>query len=395
MIKPNLGEQVDDACQHYESKFGAKPDFVAAAPGRVNLIGEHIDYNDGIVLPMAVERYTIVAGAASAGPNRGRLFSNHLQEMIEVELGNLHPIPNCWANYVTGVIAGFERLGHRAPSFDLVVHSNIPVGAGLSSSAALEVAAATFVEGLTQVALGKRKKALLCQKAEHEFAGVPCGVMDQFASTFGEGNRLVKIDCRDQVVELVPMENEGVSFLVVDTKAKHNLVDGAYQSRRNQCESALAKLGYKSYRDVSIESFERTKDRLDQFERRRARHVLTEIERTSQAVQTLVDRDWQTLGELLYASHESLRDDFEVSCPELDFVVETCQRIGVAGGVLGARMTGGGFGGSTISLVQSSKLSLVADQIQDAFEAEFGVNPGAFSTRPAQGARLVREPFET
>ena len=390
MSKVGVNELIESACKTYVSKFGAEPDFVAAAPGRVNLIGEHIDYNDGIVLPLAIERYTVVAGSATADRFHCQVFSEQLQTKVEFVLNDqLKPKPDCWSNYVAGVVSGFRNAKHQVPGFNLIVDSNIPVGAGLSSSAALEVATATFLEGLLGVNLDKKEKALLCQRAEHEFAGVPCGIMDQFASTFGEENRLVKIDCRNGSVELVPIEDNGVSFLVVDSHAKHNLADGEYKTRRAECESALVNLGYKSFRDVSAESFEHSQDRLNEVEKRRARHVVSEIDRTMAAFNAIKNRDLEQLGKLLYASHESLRSDFEVSCPELDFLVNTCQKIGVQGGVYGARLTGGGFGGSTIALVKSDQLLSVVEELQQSFKSQFGVTPDAFSTMPARGAYLM------
>lgn len=391
MFKAGVDARIQSAYEIYEARFGFKPEYIAAAPGRVNLIGEHIDYNDGIVLPMAIERCTVVAGGANQDKSQCNIFSKQLDSKVEFELGgNLTPTPNCWSNYVKGVVAGFQDRNLQVPGFNLVVHSDIPVGAGLSSSAAMEVATATFLEGFIGVSLDLKEKALLCQKAEHDYAGVPCGIMDQFASTFGEENKLVKIDCRNRNVELLPIESNGVSFLVIDSHAEHKLADGEYKQRREECESALAKMGYKSYRDVSTESFEHSKERLSEVEYRRARHVISEIGRTVKAADALIKRDLSQLGELLYSSHASLRDDFEVSCPELDFLVETCQKIGVDGGVLGCRMTGGGFGGSTISLVKTSKLHDVIEQVQTNFEATFGIKPSMFSTRPARGAYLIK-----
>ena len=385
-----LSDLLSSARGEFESQFGNQPTIAAAAPGRVNLIGEHIDYNDGFVLPFAIDRYTVLAGRIGNIEGRCRLLSLGFDGLVEIDITQkLQPRDGCWTNYVMGVVAEFQQLGHQIPSFDLVVNSNIPLGAGLSSSAALEVATATFLESLIAIELDTKTKALIGQRAEHHFAGMPCGIMDQFASAFGALGHFVKIDCRSTDVELVPTNNDAISFLIADSRASHSLVDGEYKARREQCKSALEKIGESTYRDVSLELLEERKGSLEDVEFRRARHVVTEIYRTQKVVDAISENKWNDVGKLLYESHFSLRDDFEVSCRELDVLVEIAETIGQNGGVIGSRMTGGGFGGATISVVNSEHLESIRMIIQQKYEAEFGKSPNLFVSRPSQGAHLV------
>lgn len=361
---------------------------IAAAPGRVNLIGEHIDYCDGFVMPFAIDRYIVIA-AAKNDSTTAHLRSEGMPDAVidlsvPPQIGEPH-----WANYVRGVIAGFQELGHQIPGFDACFASSVPGGAGLSSSAALECATATLLEGLLGISLSKKQKALLCQKAEHEFAKVPCGIMDQFASTFGEENRLVMIDCRSAEVTLVPFENPDLAVIIANTNVHHQLSDGGYAIRRRHTEEALTLLGKPSWRDVSMTDVEARWDALGDPVNRRARHVVTEIARTQEAAAALQAADFAELGRLMDASHVSLRDDFEVSCAELDLMVSLAQQIGRAGGVLGARMTGGGFGGSTVTLCESAHAESIMATMRQAYQQTTGIVPEIFCSRPSRGAHLV------
>ncbi len=387
-----LGEACQKASEAFHQAFDAAPEIVAAAPGRVNLIGEHVDYNDGFVLPFAIDRYTVVAGKARSGSRNIRLFSGQFEELKTVALDKLKPLDGCWTNYLTGVVAGFQDRGHEIPGFDAAIYSNVPTGAGLSSSAALEVATATLLESLLQSAVSKLEKALICQTAEHVFAGVPCGIMDQFASVFGETNRLVEIDCRSQEVTMIDLaNNDGLSFLITNTQAEHQLVDGEYAARKQQSAEALTAMELGSYRVATLSDLESAQSKLSDAQLRRGRHVITEIERTQQATKLARAGDWESLGTLMYASHDSLRDDYEVSCQELDLLVATCQQIGVGGGVLGSRMTGGGFGGCTITLARTADLESIKTTMQNSFAEKFDRTPPCFATSPSQGAHLVSQ----
>ncbi|MEM1082837.1 MAG: galactokinase [Verrucomicrobiota bacterium] len=384
-----LPDLASDAAALLREKLQAKATVTAAAPGRVNLIGEHIDYCDGFVLPFAIDRYIVIA-AATNDTRQARIGSVG-EEVVTLDLDQtMEPGVPKWANYLRGVIRGFQDRGHRIPGFDAYIVSSVPLGAGLSSSAALECAMATLLEGLLDTVLDTREKALLCQKAEHEFAGVPCGIMDQFASAFGQANRLVLIDCRSGEPELVPFENPDLTVLVSNTMVSHELSDGGYAARRKNTEDGLAIIGKPSWRDVTMTDVEAAWDQLGDPVDRRARHVVTEIERTITAAKALEANDAEALGPLMAASHASLRHDFEVSCKELDIMVEIAQRIGREGGVIGARMTGGGFGGSTVTLCESVKAEDIASTLVSEYEKATGITPEIFASRPSQGAHLVQ-----
>ena len=361
---------------------------IAAAPGRVNLIGEHIDYCDGFVMPFAIDR-SIVIAAAKNDSATAHLRSQGLPDaVIDLSMPQQIGEPH-WANYVRGVIDGFQQLGHQIPGFDACFVSSVPGGAGLSSSAALECATATLLEGLLGISLTKKQKALLCQKAEHDFAKVPCGIMDQFASTFGEKDKLVMIDCRSAEVTLVPFENPDLAVIIANTKVHHQLSDGGYAVRRKHTEEALDLLEKNSWRDVSLADVEAKWSALGDPVNRRARHVVTEIARTQDAAQALAANDYLLLGKLMDASHDSLRDDFEVSCAELDVMVNIAREIGMSGGVYGARMTGGGFGGSTVTLCESAHAEAIMATMRQAYQQSTGIEPEIFCSRPSQGAHVV------
>lgn len=379
----------ETARKKLQESFGATATVIVAAPGRVNLIGEHIDYCDGFVLPLAIEQNVIIA-AAPNGTSTARVHSAYTTEPCEIDLSVAQEISEPkWANYLRGVIAGFQQRGVKVAGFDAFIVSDVPGGAGLSSSAALECAMATLLEQLTGHTLTKREKGLLAQKAEHDFANVPCGIMDQFASTFGEPGQLILIDCQTGEPEMVPFENPELTILVSNTKVSHQLSDGGYASRRKATEDALATIGKDSWREVRTVDLERVAEQLDPTVYKRARHVIGEIERTIDAAAALKRSEFAVVGELMYQSHESLRDDFEVSCPELDFLVDEARSLGRDGGVIGARMTGGGFGGSTVTLCHAKNAADIQRHLEVSYEEKFGFAPEIFATRPAAGARVL------
>ena len=388
-LNPDLADLVSDAAAGLAEHFQAKATITAAAPGRVNLIGEHIDYCDGFVMPFAIDRYVVIAGCAN-GTHEARITSALGPDIIVLDLDTPQEIGEPkWANYLRGVIRGFQDRGHHVPGFDAYILSSVPGGAGLSSSAALECAMATFLEGLLDTRLQTREKALLCQKAEHDFANVPCGIMDQFASAFGKPNRLILIDCRSGEPELVPFENPDLTVLISNTMVHHELSDGGYAARRKHTEDGLATLGKASWRDVTAADVQANWEKLGEPINRRARHVVGEISRTIAAAAALARNDFETLGPLMAASHDSLRDDFEVSCKELDLMVEIARKIGRNGGVIGTRMTGGGFGGSTVTLCESGKAAEIADLLSTEYQKATGIAPQIFASRPSQGAHLI------
>ena len=388
----HLDELARQAERAYSDIFDGDPSVVVAAPGRVNLIGEHIDYNDGFVLPMAIERYVVIAATKSDAVNAtaARVHSVDLDETIEVPLsGSTEPTLSGWASYIEGVVAGFAERGAPSPPFNAVIVSSVPQGGGLSSSAAIEVATATLLESLTNCQLTPVEKALLCQRAEHLFAGVPCGIMDQFSSVMGQPNQLMLIDCLSKGCQLVPFDSSDVSVLITNSNVKHELTGGEYANRRSDCDQALAKIGKQSWRDVALADIDAASDSLSSTEFRRARHVVTEIARTVQAQTAFQQSDWRRLGELMYASHDSLRHDFEVSCDELDLLVEVVANMKPHDGVIGSRMTGGGFGGCTVSLVRNQKIDSVIESLKSAYKNVTGFECECFSSRPARGAHVL------
>jgi galactokinase len=388
-----LNELGGHTAQQFTKTYGRPPQWIAAAPGRVNVIGEHTDYNDGFVLPMAIDRYTVIAAAPAAnGQSKIRLRSTLGDGAISLDLTQpVKPAPKgTWSNYPVGVIAGFLARGLNAGGFDALIHSTVPLGGGLSSSAALEVSTATLLEAMTGRALDPVDKALLCQKAEHDYAGMPCGIMDQFISVMGRKDHLLLLDCRSRQPELVPMTDPAVAVLIINTNVKHELTGGEYAKRRAQCEQAAKILGVRSLRDATADGLERARSRMDAVVFRRARHVLSEIERTLHAAEGVRASNWPTVGQLMYASHASLRDDYEVSCPELDAVVEIAQAIGPKGGVIGCRMTGGGFGGCAVALIQADKVAAISEQLAAEYEARTTIKPTLFVSRPAAGATVLK-----
>jgi galactokinase len=391
-LSPSLDEQVAGVKKRFAEVYGGPPQWVAAAPGRVNLIGEHTDYNAGFVFPLAIERYTVIAGGrpdAIADNEVVRIHSTLLDKTAEFSLDRLEPERRDWTSYLRGVFAGALERGMAPGPLNLLVDSKVPLGGGLSSSAALEVATATLLEEVTRQALDPVDKARLCQKAEHEYAGMPCGIMDQFSSALGAEGKLLLIDCRSETAELVPLDDPDVAVLVINSNVKHELTGSEYPERRSQCEQAAAVLGVAALRDVTSAQLEASQAKLEPLLHCRARHVVGEIERTLEAARALQAGQWPLVGELMYSSHASLRDDYEVSCRELDMLVEMAQAIGERGGVIGARMTGGGFGGCIVALVRSGREREIAQRIGELYEARTGIAATAFVTKPARGAHVV------
>ncbi len=385
---------VQEAVDLFGKRFGRNPRWIVAAPGRVNLIGEHTDYNAGFVLPMAIERRVVIAAdrPAELSPDgHACVFSSAegVAASIAVD-GEIRPGAVHWSSYLQGVVAGCLGKGLKAGPFEAVVHSDVPLGGGLSSSAALEVATATLIETITGRTLDPVDKALVCQKAEHDYARMPCGIMDQFISVMGQADHLMLLDCRTQEAKMVPLDDPAVTVLITNSNVKHELTGSEYPQRRAACEKSAGILGVGALRDASTKMLEDAKGVLSDEFYRRARHVIGEIARTVEAAGALERGDWVRLGDLMYASHNSLRDDYEVSCPELDLLVEIASSIGREGGVIGSRMTGGGFGGCTVTLVETDKAGSVRDSLCRQYRERTGIEPTAFASRPAQGACVIR-----
>jgi len=362
--------------------------FTVLAPGRVNLIGEHTDYNDGFVLPMAIEREVTIR--VRPGRDRIALLSTD-REPAPFALDLTQPIsplscgPGTWSAYPAGVLAGFQQLGWEIPGFEADVSATLPAGGGLSSSAALEVATATLIETLCGRSLEPLEKALLCQTAEHAFPGVPCGIMDQTAVCCARAGHALLIDCRslERRHVLLPAE---LSVLVINSGVKHSLADGAYARRRAQCAAAAAGLGLASLRDLPAEGATARLTNLPLPERARARHVVSENDRVLRFTEALAKRDWPTAGRLMAESHWSLSRDYEVSCPELDQIV---QRALVLPGVYGCRMTGGGFGGCAVALVDAARAPEIGNLLHESYRQATGIAAEWFLTRAAAGPRVM------
>lgn len=392
MPSSSLDQLVSETKAQFDKNFGCAPSLIAAAPGRVNLIGEHIDYCDGYVLPCALPLYTIIAAAPAENDHLITLDAGENFPRATINLREkLTPGEPFWANYVKGIIAGFLKFDSPKPlGFNAQVLTNIPLGAGLSSSAALEVGFATLMEQITGHILTKKEKALLAQKAEHDFAGMPCGIMDQFASACGEEGQLVLIDCLEEEASLIPFQREDIELVICNSMVSHSLADGEYAKRRADAEEALRLSGRSSWRELSTKDLPELEKICPERIYRRARHIISESQRVLNATTALREDDFQALGQHMYRSHASLRDDYEVSCKELDILVQIAKEIGSKGGVIGSRMTGGGFGGSTITLCQSSRTKAFVSRLTERYIEETGICAQVIIAKPAKGAHLVQ-----
>jgi galactokinase len=388
----SLQSLASEVAGKFAGVFGRPARWIVAAPGRVNVIGEHTDYNDGFVLPMAIEFYAVMAAdRPPGGGNSVQIRSTSEAEPAVIDLGApVQPSSLRWSNYPRGVFAGFQSRGINPGGLDVLLHSTVPLGGGLSSSAALEVCTATLIEAVAGKKIDPVEKALLCQKAEHEFPKVPCGIMDQFISVMGRESHLLLLDCRSRKTELVPMRDPAVELLIINTNVKHELGSGQYAKRRAQCEAAAKILGVPSLRDVGNPALLAAKPKMEDVVFRRARHVLGEIGRTVEAANFVRASEWQQAGALMYASHRSLRDDYEVSCAELDAVVEIAEGIGLNGGVFGCRMTGGGFGGCAVALVKSASVAEITRTIASSYQKKTNLTATLFGSRPAAGATILK-----
>jgi galactokinase len=354
------------------------------APGRINLIGEHTDYNDGFVLPAAIDKAMFVA----ASPRVDRTVvaeSMDLEGRISIDLEHREAPPrNEWGKYVQGVALILELSGYRLPGADLLIASDIPLGAGLSSSAALEVSVGFALAGIAGHTIDLMELAKIGQAAEHAYGGVMSGIMDQFASAHGQAERALFLDCRSLEWSAVPLGD--AAFVICNTKTKHDLADGEYNQRRFECEKAAAIFGKRSLREVSLADVENLPSDVPAVLKKRARHVVTENARVVAAVSALTSGDLRRFGELMHGSHESLRDDFEVSCPELDTMVSIARR---QPGVLGSRMMGGGFGGCTINLMLPEAQEQFTSNVVRLYRAGTGIEPELYEVTVTSGVEEI------
>jgi galactokinase len=362
------------AARAYSEQFGEEPDLVASAPGRVNLIGEHTDYNGGFVLPCAIDRRIAVA----VGSGEGGLYSADFDETRRIDEKD-----SSWADYPRGVAWAMGEAGHAIGEFRAAFAGNVPLGSGLSSSAAIEAAAALVLDAYFGLGIGRTDLAVICQRAENDYVGVGSGIMDQYASLLCEAGAALLVDCRSLDAQSVPLDLQaaGLSLVVCDTRVERGLADTGYNDRRATCERAAKTLGVEELRDTT----EGDLDLLSGAELMRARHVISENLRVLEAVEALRDSDFDEFGRLMYASHASLRDDYEVSTPELDTFVETAKQRGARG----ARLTGAGFGGCAIALVPEEETAAFTKVCEQVFAERGFEEPAFYEFVPAAGAEIA------
>jgi galactokinase len=364
--------------------FGEEPDLVAAAPGRVNLIGEHIDYSEGFVLPFAIKDRTLVAARKRDDSTVRIASAQRRSKIVTVDISEVRPgLKGEWERYALGVL---WSMGVKS-GVDLLIDGHVPLGAGLSSSAALECSVATAMNHLFDMGFNLEELARLTQKAENQYVGVPCGIMDQSGSLMASRGFALLLDCRDLSTRNIPFDvaSHGLELLIIDTQAHHALTDGGYAERRASCEAVAAKLSVKSMRELTMAQLDSARATLSETEYIRARHAITEMKRVLDCVDALGSGDFVKVGQLINESHRSLRDDYTVSCPELDTAVEAS----LAAGALGSRMVGGGFGGSAIALIEAAKTSQTISAIEKAFADKKFKAPRFFTSLPSQGAELL------
>jgi galactokinase len=379
-----LAAEVVDA---FRQRFDGEPR-VFRAPGRVNLIGEHTDYNDGFVMPFAIDRETLTAGI-SRKDTMINVVALDLNETARIDLSQpAIKRRGTWLDYVEGTARSLSERFDLKAGADLVFSSNVPIGAGLSSSAALEVSIGFALLTLADIEIEREKLGFAAQYAEHEFVGIRSGIMDQFTSVFGKKDHAMLLDCRSLEIQQIPLADDGTRLVVCDTGVKHELAASEYNRRREECEEGVRLIakrrpGIRSLRDASLADLDELPDTI----LRRCRHVITENERTVAAAEALRERNAERVGQLMFESHRSLRDEYEVSCPELDTLVESAARID---GVYGARMTGGGFGGCTVNLIRSDIYDVFLKAVSSDYKLRFGRVPETYAFVAADGASEVR-----
>ncbi|GAB6098355.1 galactokinase [Halanaerocella petrolearia] len=367
---------------------------VAQAPGRVNLIGEHTDYNDGFVLPIAIDREVTIA-AQARNDQKIRVFSLDYSSETSFVLSDIkYNEESNWINYLQGVAKLLLNKGYKLQGMNLALTGNVPQGAGLSSSAALEVVTALIFKLMNNLQIDKVEIAKLCKKAENEFVGVNCGIMDQFISALGKQDNALFIDCESNRYQLVPIDTNQIKIVVANTNVEHNLVDSAYNQRLKECQEGvklfnqLSDQDITALRDISVEEFMKYKDQLPATIRKRCQHVIYENQRVKDTINLLKEDDLNQVGELMKQSHDSLKDLYEVSCSELDLMVDLALEIN---GVLGARMTGAGFGGCTVNLVREDAVKEFKNQVATQYYAQTGIEPDIYVCNIEDGCHELKQ----
>ncbi len=386
----HLAQRVDEA---FHEKFGTRDGrIIVRSPGRVNLIGEHTDYNEGFVLPAAVDKAMLFA-VRPRTDRRCRFYAVDLKASFECEVDSLQKSSDGWPNYLLGVIDEMRKAGYNVLGCDLAFGGDIPVGAGMSSSAALEAGFAFALNDLFQLGLDRLALVKLAQKAENEFVGVQCGIMDQFVNIFGEPKKVLRLDCRSLEYRLYPFERNDIRIVLCDTQVRRALASSEYNVRRRQCETGVAALRrhdphIKSLRDVELAFLSQHRDDLDPVVYKRCDYVVRENIRVGQACDDLERNDFQSFGQRMYQSHKGLRDDYGVSSPELDVLVELATEID---GVLGARMMGAGFGGCTINLVEQAHVDRFVERMQQGYRERLGRDIKVYVTNIESGTAKLAD----
>ncbi len=374
----------------YTSVFGDAPTHIVRSPGRINIIGEHTDYNEGFVLPTAIDK-AIYVGVGKRNDAVIRLYAEDFEEYFEVALADIRPVDKGWPNYVLGVVNQLVLRGEAVGGFDMYIDGDVPLGAGLSSSAALECAAGFALNVLFDLEVDRVDIAKIGQLAEHTYAGVKCGIMDQFASVMSKAGHVVKLDCRDLSFSYKPLELGDYAILLLNTNVKHSLASTAYNDRRASCEEGVRLVQQhfpevKSLRDVTLDMLEAHVKPVDLDMYTKCRFVVEENERLNRACDALEQGDLDRLGEQLFRAHEGLSKEYEVSCPELDFLVDYVKAFPE---VIGARMMGGGFGGCTINLVKKSFQDLLVERLTPIYKERFNLDLTAIKVVPSNGTELL------
>lgn len=379
---------MEDIKQNFKTHFEGEP-LLVRSPGRVNIIGEHTDYNEGFVLPAAVDKAVWVAVAKRADEKIG-LYSVSYQEKLEMALADIQPSKS-WPTYVLGVVDQLLKRGYRIGGFNLVLDGDVPIGAGLSSSAAVECAVVFALNELFGLGIGKMEMVQIAQKAEHTYSGVLCGIMDMFASMFGKKDQVIRLDCRSLDYAYAPLQLDGYKLVLFNTNVKHSLASSAYNTRRHECEQGVAwvKTAFpevNSLRDVSVAMLDAQVAPKDAVVYQRCRYVVDEIARLQAACRDLENGNLPALGQQLYATHEGLSKAYEVSCKELDFLVEAVK---TETGVLGARMMGGGFGGCTINIVKEEAIAGLSERLAEAYRKAMKLELGTYVVSTANGTERL------
>lgn len=373
----------------FNRHFKSVPSFYKA-PGRINLIGEHTDYNDGFVLPASIDK-AIYFAVAKNNNGKLRFYSTNYEELFESDANDIRQSKVAWANYLLGVLAQFEKKGFSGQGIDCAFGGDIPYGAGLSSSAALECGFALCVNNVYAADLDRKLLALMAQKAEHEFAGVMCGIMDQFTSLFGKQESVIKLDCRDLNYEYYPFNSADIDIVLCDTRVKHSLASSEYNQRRAECEKGVSLLKerhpeVKSLRDAGPEMLETVREKMNATVYARCSYVIEEIRRVENACKALLQNDFTKFGKLMFETHNGLSRDYGVSCKELDVLADIAGR---DGNVLGARMMGGGFGGCTINLVKRQGTDRFINDIKSGYSRATGIETDVFTVQISEGAGKI------